>query len=141
MKIWKLYSVSLQLRLKWDFSKHTIHVLNLPTELQKTEAFFILLKSDSTTDAVPEIFKIIGSSKGNIYGALTFRHSCRWVDWTARNATKDIFLIIFRNVHSRSFSSIPLKKLWSNFLRSVWWIKWSYSWSYTCSTFFTSVVG
>ena len=73
LKIWLLYSVSLQLRLKGDFSKHTIHVLNLPTELQNAEASFILLKSDPTTEALPEI---LGSSKGNIYGVLPFRYSC-----------------------------------------------------------------
>ena len=82
MKIWKLYSVSLQLRLNVGFLKHTVHVLNLPTELQNTEASFIFLKSDSTTEAVPEILKILGASKGNIYGGLTFRYSCSWVDWT-----------------------------------------------------------
>ena len=141
MKIWKLYSVNLQLRLKGDFSKHTIHVLNLPTELQNSEASFILLKSVSTTDALPEILKILGTSKGNIYGGLTFWYSCRWVGWTAWNATKDIFLIILRNVHSSSFSNIPLKNSWSNFLRSVWLIKWFYTWSHTCSTFFSLVVG
>ena len=141
MKIWKLYSVSLPLLLKGDFSKHTIHALNLPKVLQNTEASFMLLKSDSTTDALPEILKILGSSKGNIYGVLTFRYSCRWVDWTAWNATKDIFPIIFRNVHSSSFANIPSKNLWSNFLRNVWLIKWFYSWSHICSTFFSSLVG
>ena len=101
--------------VKGDFSKHIIHVLNLPTELQNTEASFMLLKSYPTTDALPEILKIFGSSKGNIYGALTFRYSFRWVDWTAWNATKDIFLIILRKVHSSSFSNISFKNLWSNF--------------------------
>ena len=129
MNIWKLYSVSLQLRLKRGFSKHTIHVLNLPTELQNTEASFILLKSDSTTDDLPDILKILGTSKENNYGGLAFRYNCRWVDWTVWNATKDIFLIIFQNVHSSSFSNMPLKNLESNFFRSVWLIKWFYSWS------------
>ena len=36
-----------------------------------------------------------------------------WVDWTAqifeRNATKDVFLIIFQNFHNSSFSNIPWK--------------------------------
>ena len=141
MNIWKLYSVSLQLRLKRGFSKHTIHVLNLPTELQNTEASFILLKSDPTTDALPEILKILGSSKGNIYGARTFRYSCRWVDCTAWIATKDVFLIIFWIAHSSSFSNISFKNLWSNFLRSVWLIKWFYSWPHIFSTFLSWLVG
>ena len=97
--------------VKGVFSKHIIHVLNLPTELQNTEASFILLKNDSTTESVPEILKILGTSKGNIYGGLTFRYSCSWVDWTVWNATKDIFLIIFQNVHSSSFSNISFKNL------------------------------
>ena len=83
MKIWKLYSVSLQLRLKGDFSKYIIYVLNLPTELQNSEASFTLVKSVSTTDALPEMLKILGTSKGNIYGGLTFRCSCKRVGWTA----------------------------------------------------------
>ena len=141
LKIWKLYSVSLQLRLKVDFSKHTIHVLNLPTELQNSKASLSLLKSDSTTDALPTILKILGTSRGNIYGGLTFWYSCRWVDWASWKAAKDIFLIISQNVHSSSFSNIPLKNLWSNVFRSVWLIKWFYSWSYICSTFFSPVVG
>ena len=117
MKVWKLFSVRLQLRLKGDFSKHTIHVLNLPTELQNTEVSFISLKIDSTTDALPEILRILGTNKGNIYDGLTFWYSCRWVDWRAWNATKDILLTIFQNVHSNS--NIYLKNLWSNFCRSV----------------------
>ena len=127
--------------VKSGLSKHTIHVLDLPTELQNTEASFILLKSDPTTDALPDVLKILGSSKGNICGALNFWYSCRWVDWAAWNATKDIFLIIFRNAHTSSFSNISFKYLWSNLLRSVWLIKWFYSWPHICSTFFSPVVG
>ena len=95
LNIWKFYSLSLQLGLKGDFSKHTIYVLDLPTGLQNAEASFTLLKRDCTKDALPAILKILGTSKGNIYGGLNFRYSCRWMDWTARNATKDIFLINF----------------------------------------------
>ena len=32
-----------------------MHVLDFSTELQKAEFYFILLKSDSTTDALPAI--------------------------------------------------------------------------------------
>ena len=44
LNIWKFYSLSLQLGLNGDFSKHTIYVLDLPTGLQNAEASFILLK-------------------------------------------------------------------------------------------------
>ena len=40
-------------------------MLDLSTELENAEASVTLLKSDSTTDALPAILKILGASKGN----------------------------------------------------------------------------
>ena len=52
-------------------------------ELQNTEFFFTLLKSDSTTDALAAIFIILGN-KGSTCGGVNFRYSYRWIYWTAR---------------------------------------------------------
>ena len=78
--------------------------------MQNAEVSVTLLKSHSTTNAFPAIKKILGRNKGNTCGGVSFRYSYRWVDWTAqlffkRNATKDVFLIIFQNFHN-NFSNI-----------------------------------
>ena len=59
-----------------------MHLLEFLTELQNTEVFFTLLKSDCTTDALTAISKILGAYKGNTCGGIRFCYSCRWVDWT-----------------------------------------------------------
>ena len=43
-----------------------------------------LLKGDGTTDALTAISKILGACKENTCGGVSFRYSCRWVDWTAQ---------------------------------------------------------
>ena len=71
--------------------------------MQNAEVSATLLKSHSTTNAFPAIKKILVVES-------VFGNSYRWVDWTAqlffkRNATKDVFLIIFQNFHN-NFSNI-----------------------------------
>ena len=70
--------------MKSYFSEHTMHVLNFLTELQNTGISFTLLKSDYTTDALTAIPKIPGAYKGNTCGGVSFRYSCRWLDWAAQ---------------------------------------------------------
>ena len=61
-----------------------MHVLDFLAELQNTEVFVTLLKSNSTTDALPSILKILGTNKGNTFDGVSFQYSYRWLDWTAR---------------------------------------------------------
>ena len=58
-------------------------VLDFSTELQNVEVLVTLLKTDSTSDALPAILKIIRTNKGNTYGGVSFRSSYRWLDWIA----------------------------------------------------------
>ena len=46
-----------------------MHVLDLWTEFQNTEVSVTLLKSYSTTEALPAILKILGTIKGSILDA------------------------------------------------------------------------
>ena len=62
-----------------------MYVLDFSTELQNAEVSVTLLKSDSTTDAVPAILKVLGTNKGNTCSGVSFRYSSMWVDWTARS--------------------------------------------------------
>ena len=78
-------------------------VLDLPTELQNAKTTVTLLKSDSPTDAPPAVWKILGTIKGNIYGRWVVGVVGGWIgklEFFIMNATRDIFLIIFQNVHS-----------------------------------------
>ena len=61
-----------------------MYVLDFLLELQNAEVSVILLKSDSTTDALPVILKIIGTNKGNICNGVSFRYSYRWADYIAQ---------------------------------------------------------
>ena len=61
-----------------------MHLLEFLTELQNTEVFFTLLKSDCTTDALTAISKILGAYKGNTCDGVSFCYSYSWVDWTAQ---------------------------------------------------------
>ena len=69
-----MYTVGLELLLKGDFPKfleellleHSIRVLDFSTELRTKKVSVILLKSDSTTDALPAILKILGKTKGTL---------------------------------------------------------------------------
>ena len=109
-----MYTISLQLLVKGDFSKFLeellfgtyLALLGFSTELQNAEVFVTLLKGDSTTDALPAILKILRTSKGNTCGGLSFPYSHRWIgqfELFKRIATKDVFLIILQNFHSSSF--------------------------------------
>ena len=87
-----------------------MHLLDFLTESQNTEVFVTLLKSDCTTDALTAISKILGAYTGNTCGGVSFRCSYTWsigqLKFFKRNATKDVFLIIFQNFHNSSFSNI-----------------------------------
>ena len=48
--------------------------------MQNTEVSVTLVKTDSTTDALPEILKILRTNKGNTCGGVRFWCSYRWVD-------------------------------------------------------------
>ena len=72
-----------------------MHVLDFLTELQNAEVSVTLPKSDSTIDAFPAILKILGTNKGNTCGGVSFWHSYRWVDWTARIFLKGTLLKTF----------------------------------------------
>ena len=55
-----------------------MHVLDFSTELQNAENSPVsLLRSDSTTDALPVISKILGTLTKNICGEVNFRYSSR----------------------------------------------------------------
>ena len=56
-----------------------MHVLDFLTELQNTE-----VQSDSTTDALTAISKILGAYKESTCGGVKFCDSSGWVDWTAQ---------------------------------------------------------
>ena len=49
-----------------------MHELDSSTELQNVEVSVTLLKSASTTDALPANSKILGTNKGNICGRVSF---------------------------------------------------------------------
>ena len=66
-----------------------MHLLEFLTELQNTEVFFTLLKSDCTTDALTAISKILGACKGNNCGGVSFGYSYGWLNWTAQNLKKE----------------------------------------------------
>ena len=57
-----------------------MHVLDFSTELQNAKVPVTLIKSNSITDALPVIFKILRTSKGNTCGGVYFRYSYMWVD-------------------------------------------------------------
>ena len=83
-----------------------MHVLDFLTVLQNAEVFVTLLKSDSTTDALPAIFKILGTNKGNTCGGIVFSIVIDWIkqpEFFKRNSTKDVFLIILQNFQNSSF--------------------------------------
>ena len=61
-----------------------MQVLDFSTELENAEISVTLLKSDSTTDAVQIILKILRTNKGKTCGEVSFRHSYRSVNWTAQ---------------------------------------------------------
>ena len=116
-------TVNLQLLLKGDFSKFlekplfgTYHarLSFFSTELQNIEVSLTLLKCDSTTDALPAILKFLRTNKGNTCGGISFQHSYRWVDRTARiffkgTLFKTFFLIISQNFHNINFSKFYQK--------------------------------
>ena len=58
-------------------------------------------------------FKILEANKGNIWGGVSFRivigECIGQFELFKRNATKDIFLIIFQNFLNSSFSNRPRK--------------------------------
>ena len=89
-----------------------MHMLDFSTELQNTEVSVALL-SDTIADALPTNLKILRTNKGNSFSGVSFLYSYIWVDWTVqffkRNATKDVFEIIFHNFHNSSFSNILSK--------------------------------
>ena len=74
-----------------------MHLLEFLTELQNTEVFFTLLKSDCTTDALTAISKILGAYKGNTCGGISLRCSHRWVDWIAQIFYKERYQRCFSN--------------------------------------------
>ena len=114
---------SLQLLLKRDFSKFQekllfgIYILDFSTELQNAEVSVALLRSDSTT-ALPAILKILGTKETlaskSVFGVVIGG----WIwqlEFFKRNATKDVFLVIFQNFHKSSFSNI-LSKMYEDIL-------------------------
>ena len=132
-KRWKLNTVNLQLLLKGDFSKflgkalfgtyHDARVRFFSAVLQNVKSFLSLLKCDSTKDAFPGILKFLRTNKGNTCGRISFRHSYRWLDWTAwifkRNPIKDVFvLIIFQNLDNSNFLNVLSKMCEEVFLEA-----------------------
>ena len=112
-----MYTVSLQLLVKGDFSKFLEELLFGTYR----GSFCYFTKSDSTTDALPAILKNLQTNKGNTCGGLTFPYSHRWVDWAElfkRIGTKDVCLIILQNFHNSSFSNIPSKMYEDIFLEA-----------------------
>ena len=89
-----------------------MHMLDFSTELQNTEVSVALL-SDTIADALPTNLKILRTNKGNTFSGVSFLYSYIWVDWIVqffkRNATKDVFEIIFHNFHNSSFPNILSK--------------------------------
>ena len=88
-----MYTVSLQLLLKGDLSKfleelifgtYRARVKGFLAELQNAEVSVTLPKSDSTTDALTAILRILQTNKDNTCGWLSFPYSYRWVDWPVR---------------------------------------------------------
>ena len=69
----------------------------------------------------PTNFKILKANKGNICGGVRLRLVIGgWIGqlkFFKRDATKDIFLIIFQNFLNNSFSNIP----WKRFLEEFSW--------------------
>ena len=72
-----------------------MYVLDFSTELKNAEFSLTLLKSDSTTDALPAILKFLRTNKGTLEVEPVFGY--RWVDWTARNLLKGTLLKTFFN--------------------------------------------
>ena len=68
-------------------------------------------------------FKILEANKGNICGGVSFRIVIGgWIgqfEFFKRNATKDIFLIIFQNFLNSSFSNIPWKKIFFSWYSDI----------------------
>ena len=89
-----------------------MHVLNFSTELQKIKVSVALL-SDTIADALPTNLKILRTNKGNTFSGVSFLYSYIWVDWTVqffkRNATKDVFEIIFHNFITAVFPTSSQK--------------------------------
>ena len=91
----KLYTVSLKILLKGDFSKFLEELLfgtyDAPVRfldrVENTEVSVTLLKDDGTSDALTVIAKHLGAYKGNTCGGTSFHYSYRWVDWTAQILT------------------------------------------------------
>ena len=78
-------TVSLQLLLKGDLSKFLEKLLSkihlararFLDRVTKRKRYGCLLKSDSTTDALPAILKLHRTNKRNTYGGVSFRYSYR----------------------------------------------------------------
>ena len=87
-----MYTVSLQLLVKGDFSKFLEELLfetyrarvRFLGKIAKRRSFCYLPKADSTTEVLPAILKILRTNKGNTCDRLSFPYSHRWVDWTVR---------------------------------------------------------
>ena len=70
-----------------------MYVLDFSIELKNAEFSLTLLKSDSTTDALPAILKFLRTNKGTLEVEPVFGY--RWVDWTAQNLLKGTLLKTF----------------------------------------------
>ena len=87
-----MYTVSLQLLVKRDFSKFLEELLfgtcrvrvRFLGRIAKRGSFVTLPKCYSATDALPAILKILQTNIGNTCGGLSFPYSYSWTDWTVR---------------------------------------------------------
>ena len=82
-------SKSLQLLLKWDFVKFLEKL-----ELQNAEVSITLLKSDSTTDALPAFLKIFRTKETPAVESVFGIVIGEWIgqlEFCKRNATKEVF--------------------------------------------------
>ena len=92
-----------------------MQVLAFSTELENAEVSVTLLKSDSNTDALPEIWKFPEQTKETLEVKSVFGIVIRgWIgqlEFFKRNATNEVFLIIFLNFHKQKFSQHPPKNV------------------------------
>ena len=84
----------------------------------RSEIFYpTLLRSDSTTDAFPEILEVLRTLTRIVCDETSFQNSHGWKTMLLKtNSTKDVDLGIFRNFQKSRFWKQLLKNIWSNLL-------------------------
>ena len=69
--------------------------------------------SNSITDALPAVLKILGTLTVSIRGGVSLQYSYKWhighLKLLKRESTEDVFLGIDRNFQNKSLSEHPLK--------------------------------